>query len=61
MYFDFFHKFIDTKKYQLSVKNIMLIEEFVQNASQHCVEGWTDQNGKNYLWATSDSNYYEDG
>lgn len=61
IYYDFFCSHVNLTKYPLANRNIMLIEELVEGASQHCVEGWVDNDGTFNLWAVSDSNYYPDG
>jgi len=57
MFYDFFSKYIDQAKYPLSNKNMMLVEEIVIG-SQHCVEGFVDNEDKIYIWAVSDQNYF---
>lgn len=58
---NFFTRFGDLVKYPLIEREIVLIEEFVDAASQHAVEGWTDGDGQSYLWAISDNNYFGNG
>jgi hypothetical protein len=58
---DFFRQYVDLDKYPLADKNIMLVEELVQNASHHCVEGWVEPDGSIHIWALSDQNYFTDG
>ncbi|MEK8021262.1 MAG: hypothetical protein VSS75_030685 [Candidatus Parabeggiatoa sp.] len=57
-YYDFFNQYVDTRKYPLAVKDMMVVEELVTNASQHVVEGWATPDGTLHVWAVSDSNYY---
>ncbi len=57
-YNKFFEKYIDLDKYPLANKNIVVVEELVENANQHCVEGWFDPEGNPHIWAISDQIYY---
>lgn len=53
-----FEKYIDTKKYPLALKYMVIAEELVLDGSQHCVEGWVDDKGKFHVWVTSDEGYF---
>ena len=56
LYFPFFRRYIDTQKYPLAARDIMLVEEFV-DGPQVTVEGWVSDN-KPYIWAITDTNTY---
>lgn len=56
---DFFGAYVDTEKYPLATEEIMMVEEPLEDWSQHCVEGWIDPDGEFNIWAVSDHNYYE--
>lgn len=58
LYKSFFTEYIDQEKYPLSTKNIVVVEQLVEDAEQHCVEGWFDSEGKPHIWAISDQIYY---
>ena len=60
-YTEFFQREVDLTRYPLANQNIMMIEELVEGASQHCIEGYVDPEGVCHLWAVSDSTYYGDG
>ncbi len=56
---ELFSHYIDDEKYPLADQHCFLAEEFVGNAiSQHAVEGWTDADGVQHIWAVSDNNYF---
>lgn len=57
LYYPFFRQYVDLKKYPLAVRDIMLVEEFIEG-KQVTVEGWVYQN-QVYLWAITDTNTYE--
>lgn len=52
-----FANYINRETYPLADKDILLCEEFVTNATQHAVEGWSDEHG-HHVWAVSDNNYW---
>jgi len=54
----FFERYVDLDKYPLATENIMVVEELVEDAEQHCIEGWFDSKGNPYFWAESDQIYY---
>lgn len=56
LYFPFFEKYIDTEKYPLATRPIMLLEEFV-DGPQVTVEGWVSA-GRPHIWAITDTNTY---
>lgn len=56
-FIEFYKKYVDVSKFPLAHSNLYLVEEFVEAVSQHAVEGWTDGNGKQFIWAISDNNY----
>ncbi|MDZ7849535.1 MAG: ATP-grasp domain-containing protein [Halodesulfurarchaeum sp.] len=56
---DFFEAYVDTEKYPLAAKDTMLVEEPLEDWTQHCVEGWIDPDGEIHIWAISDHNYYD--
>jgi hypothetical protein len=56
LYYPFFRRYIDLQKYPLAVRDIMLVEEFIEGP-QVTVEGWVYQN-QVYLWAITDTNTY---
>ena len=53
-----FEKYINVAKYPLILKNIVLVEELVEDGSIHCIEGWADENGKLSVWLTTDNSYF---
>ena len=53
-----FEKYVDTKKYPLALKEMVIAEEAVQDGTQHTIEGWMDGKGNPYIWLTSDEGYY---
>ncbi len=57
-YNNFFKQYVDLDKYPLADKNIIIVEELVEDANQHCVEGWFDLDGNPHIWAISDQIYY---
>lgn len=56
---DFFGTYVDTDEYPLATEEIMMVEEPLEDWTQHCVEGWVDPSGDIDIWAISDHNYYE--
>lgn len=58
IYREFFDEYIDLDKYPLANKNMMVIEEFLEEFEQHCVEGWVGPEGELNVWAVSDHIYY---
>ncbi|WP_340104211.1 ATP-grasp domain-containing protein [Rhodohalobacter sp. 8-1] len=58
VYNSFFERYVDLDKYPLATKNIMVVEQLVEDSEQHCIEGWFDSNGNPYFWAESDEIYY---
>ncbi len=56
LYTPFFERYVDLEKYPLAVRDMMLVEEFV-DGPQVTVEGWVyDQ--QPHLWAITDTNTY---
>lgn len=55
---DFFGEYVDTDEYPLATKDVMMVEEPLEDWTQHCVEGWVDPDGDCHVWAISDHNYY---
>ncbi len=55
---DFFEEYVDTEAYPLATKDVMMVEEPLEDWTQHCVEGWVDRDGEIHIWAISDHNYY---
>ena len=53
-----FEKYIDTKKYPLALKDMVIAEEAVQSGMQHTIEGWVDGEGRTHIWLTSDEGYF---
>ena len=53
-----FEKYIDTKKYPLALSDMVVMEELVEDGSQHTIEGWVDDSGKAHIWLTSDEGYF---
>jgi hypothetical protein len=62
-YRDLFKAYCGPERFPLAQQDMVIAEEFVEGASvtQHAVEGWTDAEGGNFLWAVSDNNYYRNG
>ena len=44
-YKEFFHKYLNLKKFPLAVKNIVVAEQLIQCKDQYFVESWVDENG----------------
>ena len=53
-----FEKYIDTKKYPLALKDVALVEELVQDGTEHTVEGWVDDKSNYHIWLTSDQGFF---
>lgn len=53
-----FQNFLPAERYPLATAHSFVVEEFVNAASQHAVEGWADSEGRQYIWAISDNNYF---
>lgn len=58
---DFFAEYVDANEYPLATEDIVLVEESLEDWTQHCIEGWVDPDGEIHIWAISDHNYYQDG
>lgn len=58
LYNRFFERYVDLDRYPLAAKNIMVVEELVEDTEQHCIEGWFDSKGNPRFWAESDEIYY---
>jgi biotin carboxylase len=56
MYYPFFRRYVDAKKYPLATRDIMLVEEFI-DGPQVTVEGWVYQH-EPHIWAITDTNTY---
>jgi len=56
LYYPFFRQYIDLQKYPLAVRDMMLVEEFV-DGPQVTVEGWV-YHKQPFLWAITDTNTY---
>ncbi len=56
LYYPFFRRYVDAKKYPLATHDIMLVEEFI-DGPQVTVEGWVYQGGP-HIWAITDTNTY---
>ena len=44
-YAEFFTKHFNLKKFPLAVKNIVVVEEFIQSKDQYYIESWVDSDG----------------
>ncbi len=55
---DFYAKYLDLKKYPLATKNIAVVDELVEDATQYVIEGWVTPEGEICVLPLSDSNYY---
>ena len=53
-----FERYVDTEKYPLALKDMVIAEEVVPDGTQHTIEGWVDGEGNFYVWLTSDEGYY---
>ena len=53
-----FERYVDTEKYPLALKDMVIAEEVVPDGTQHTIEGWIDGEGNPYIWLTSDEGYY---
>lgn len=60
-YQEIFKSFVSHQDYPLAHKQCVVVEELVTDASQHCVEAWSDADGTPHLWAITDANYSSDG
>ena len=40
-----FEKYVDTEKYPLALKDMVIAEEVVPDGTQHTIEGWIDGEG----------------
>ena len=56
LYFPFFRRYIDSQKYPLAARDIMLVEEFI-DGPQVTVEGWVSDH-RPCIWAITDTNTY---
>lgn len=56
LYYPFFRRYVDLKKYPLATRDIMLVEEFI-DGPQVTVEGWVYQR-EPHIWAITDTNTY---
>lgn len=54
---EFFAAYLDTDGYPLATEDIVVVEEPLEEWTQHCVEGWVDSDGEVHVWALSDQNY----
>lgn len=54
----FLDRYLDTDEYPLATRGIAVVEQPVEDWSQHCVEGWVDQTGDLHVWTISDHHYY---
>ncbi|ESO90316.1 hypothetical protein LOTGIDRAFT_164236 [Lottia gigantea] len=54
MFKSMFLKHLDIKKFPLSIKNIVLVEELVEDSKMMVTEGWVDQDGAFHLWGHFD-------
>jgi hypothetical protein len=59
LYYPFFRRYVDQKKYPLATRDIMLVEEFI-DGPQVTVEGWVYQR-EPHIWAITDTNTYSGG
>lgn len=55
---DLFRRYVDPNRFPLAAHDIIVAEEFITCRSQHAVEGWTDADGRHFIWAVSDNNYF---
>lgn len=55
---DLFRHFGNHERFPMAGTPMFLAEEFVDGASQHAVEGWSDSVGRPSVWAVSDNNYF---
>jgi hypothetical protein len=56
LYYPFFRRYVDHKKYPLATRDIMLVEEFI-DGPQVTVEGWVYRK-EPFIWAITDTNTY---
>lgn len=54
---NFFDLYLNKAKYKNLGNYKVIIEEFIEGATQHCIQGWSDTNGTPHSWAISDSIY----
>ncbi|MGE0825569.1 MAG: acetyl-CoA carboxylase biotin carboxylase subunit family protein [Candidatus Binatia bacterium] len=59
LYYPFFRRYVDEKKYPLATRDIMLVEEFIEGP-QVTVEGWVYDH-EPCIWAITDTNTYPGG
>ncbi|ESO90729.1 hypothetical protein LOTGIDRAFT_176801, partial [Lottia gigantea] len=54
MFKSMFLKYLDIKKFPFSMKNMVLVEEFVEDSKMIATEGYVDQDGAFHLWGHFD-------
>ena len=59
-YKELFEACIDVQKYPLAVQNVVVVEELVENADLHTIDGWFDDKGKYSLYIPGDEVYYSE-
>ena len=57
---ELFEACIDVQKYPLAVQNVVVVEELVENADLHTIDGWFDDKGKYSLYIPGDEVYYSE-
>ena len=55
---ELFEACIDMEKYPLAMQNMVVVEELVENADLHTIDGWFDEHGNYSLYMPGDEVYY---
>jgi len=50
--------YLDESKYPLATSKVSVVEELVEGASQHFLDGWVDDKGNYHMWASFDLLFY---
>lgn len=50
--------YLDENKYPLATSKVSVVEELVEGASQHFLDGWVDNKGNYHMWASFDLLFY---
>ena len=50
--------YLDEHKYPFATSKVSVVEELVQGASQHFLDGWVDDGGSYHMWGSFDLIFY---
>lgn len=50
--------YLDEHKYPFATSKVSVVEELVEGASQHFLDGWVDDGGSYHMWASFDLIFY---